>query len=104
MERGKANYLVFFKVLHLHEEWLMTPKIKTIPFGEYRFIKDASVIAGSGLIHKNQVTYHFGDYDLKLELLNEEISASTTGQYSGDDSHIDAPIIPLTYYVDASIC
>ena len=74
----------------------MTPKIKTIPFGEYRFIKDASVIAGSGLIYKNQITYHFGDYDPKLELLNEEISSFyNKGDNTVMSSHIDAPIYPL---------
>ena len=59
------------------------------------------------LYTKNQVTYHFGDYDPKLELLNEEIS----GFYNRGDnivmsSHIDALFIPLTYCIVeiTSIC
>jgi capsular polysaccharide biosynthesis protein len=74
----------------------MTQKMETIPFGRHCFIKDASVIAGSGLIYKNQIVYHFGDYDSQLELLNEEVS----GFFKNADKivmggSIDAPIYPL---------
>ena len=78
------------------ENGLMTQKIKTIPFGKHCFIKDASVIVGSGLIYKNKIMYHFGDYDPQLEFLGEEIS----GFFKNADKikmggRTDCPVYPL---------
>lgn len=74
----------------------MALEIKTIPFGKYCSIQDASVIGGSGLIYTNQTIYNFGDYDPKIEVLNEELS----GFFAKSDriailGRVDAPLYPI---------
>jgi capsular polysaccharide biosynthesis protein len=74
----------------------MAVEIKTIPFGEHCSIKDASVIGGSGLIYTNQTIYNFGEYDPKVDVLNEELSGffAMPGRITMR-GRIDAPIYPI---------